>query len=113
VRRFDPRIWAALSLVLVAALIGYGIGTHSRQTAHWHTGNGQSMPNQVTVQADGWAYAIPIDVAWDDDHGNFHDHGRPDCLPPNTSVANVRFKAIDVEPNGIHWRQVIFVTCQR
>ena len=58
------------------------------------------------------AYNIPLDVAWTDAQGGFHEGGRPDCLAPTGNVGPITFGSVDVSENGASWRQVVWVSCQ-
>jgi hypothetical protein len=107
-----PRWRRALvvALVCAAALWGYRLG-QNRSPLRWHTGNAYSVDAQITVEADGKAYAIPIDGYWNSADGLLHDHGRPDCLPPTGEIKNVRFAEVPVKVAGTGWGEVVFVDC--
>jgi hypothetical protein len=63
---------------------------------------------------DGWDVSIPLDIAWTDKAGAFHEGGRPDCLPPTGRGLEgpVRVSWTEVDVDGTQWRQVLAVSCQ-
>lgn len=77
----------------------------------FHTGFPQSAPGAISVEADGWTYAIPVDVFWVDAAGSLHDGDRPACLPPEGATGPVRFASVDVTVEGTSWREVVWVEC--
>jgi hypothetical protein len=74
-----------------------------------------SAPGTISCELpDGWTISIPRDVKWTDRHGDFHEDGRPGCLPP-TGIGlegPVRMWWTEVEAGGMGWRQVIMVGCE-
>lgn len=73
-----------------------------------------SMEGQIgCTLSDGWDVSVPLDVAWTDAHGTFHEEGRPRCLPPTGRGLEgpVRLAWTKVEAQGIGWRQVVWVGC--
>ena len=77
-----------------------------------HTGRADAGETANSVDADGWTYSVPIDVAWVDGARRYHDGGRPDCLDPGESSL-IRFAATEVSVEGTHWRPVVWVACPR
>ena len=75
-----------------------------------HTGRADAGNTAISVEADGWTYAIPLDVMWIDGAGTHHDGGRPDCLEPGESSL-IRFASVEVAVEGTAWRPVVWVAC--
>jgi hypothetical protein len=71
------------------------------------TGNGGG-----SITTDGWTYGFSSDVPWTDANNSWHDGGTPDCLPPLSSVDEVRFAWIEVSVEGASWRPVIWIDCR-
>lgn len=104
-----------LFVVIVVALVSGAAGclVGNRTVVSVHTGSPMAGEHTISVEADGWTYAIPEDLFWRDAQGSWHDRGRPDCIPPMAEdIAPVTFGAVDVTaPTGPGWRQVVWVTC--
>ena len=97
--------------VAVAALLGYVFGALTSGVS-LHTATVGSEARGIFVHEDGLTYNIPLDVAWTDAQGGFHEGGRPDCLAPTGNAGPVTFGSVDVRENGASWRQVVWVSCQ-
>jgi hypothetical protein len=72
-------------LVLITAIaavaFGYFAGRYVPPAgAVAHIGVVGASENAMSVEADGWTYNIPTDIAWIDAGGAGHDSGRPGCL---------------------------------
>jgi hypothetical protein len=68
--------------------------------------------DQASVVANGWAYNIPADICWVGTDGTWRQGGFPACLSPVGSRVPVRFGAVPIAgPNGVSWRQVVWVSC--
>jgi len=111
-----PRIYLGAlvglaAIALSAGLVGYLAGS-SRPSMAVHTAIAQSGDDVISAEADGWVYGIPIDVRWQDAAGSWHEHGRPACIPPRTQTM-VTFGSIEARVNGVGWRPVVWVSCQR
>lgn len=103
---------AVAGLVLVAALVGYGVGG-SRAGVSLHASMVASAEGAIAATADGRIINIPLDVSWTDAQGSLHDHGRPDCLPPSVaSIGPITFGSVDVSEGNRSWQQVFWVSCQ-
>ena len=104
-----------LAGVIAAGLMlaGCAAGTDRANSSNvtFHTGIPWSADDQISVEADGWTYSIPLDVTWIDAQGTWHQGERPACLPPDGASGPVRFASIDVTVEGNSWRQVVFVAC--
>lgn len=76
-------------------------------------GTASSGENSISVEAEGWTYAIPTDVSWQGSDGTWHEKGRPACLPPSEDPQGpVRFGAVEVAAeDGPSWREVVWVRC--
>jgi hypothetical protein len=103
-----------LGLWAVSLIIAVGVGAIAgRVTAvTMHQAVPMSAPEAISIEADGWTYGVPTDVAWVDNDGSFHDHGRPDCLPAEGTTQSVRFASVDVNLDGAGWRAVVWVSCR-
>jgi len=72
----------------------------------------QSAEGAMSADDGDWTYGIPLDVAWRDGRGTYHDSGRPECLPPSGQEQGpVQLTAVPVDVGGVKFRQVIFVDC--
>lgn len=109
------RRWLAIGLVLALgfpAFVGFVVGRGSPVT----TEEVSCLSAQGTIQctlSDGWDVSIPLDIAWTDAGGAFHEDGRPDCLPPTGRGLEgpVRIAWTKVDAGGVGWRQVVWVGC--
>jgi len=100
-----------LGLVIVAALLGYLVG--SRSSATIRTGRADSADGAISIVTDDWTYSVPLDgVMWTDRLNSLHESGRPDCLPPAASPLQVRFGSVDVTVDGSTWRPVVWIDCR-
>ncbi len=78
-----------------------------------HTGIASAAEGAISIEADGWTYAVPLDgVTWIDAAGSTHDGGRPDCLAADVPAHPVRFAAVEVSVEGRTWRPVVWVDCR-
>ena len=96
--------------LLIAVAIGVAAGRVSTVTMHQAVP--MSAPGAISIEADGWTYGVPMDVAWVDRTGSWHEQGRPECLPPEGTSVPVRFASVDVSIGGAGWRPVVWVSCQ-
>ena len=104
---------ASIVLALVAGLAGDVVGI-ARSGVSIHTGMGYSAIGAISLTGadDRWVYGVPLDVSWTDARGNWHERGRPECLPPTgVEVGPINFAATDVHVGGVRWRQVVWVSC--
>jgi hypothetical protein len=108
------RWWVfGLALVLAAcAFAGFTVGRGSRVA----TEEVSCLSAQGTIGCtlhDGWDVSVPLDVAWTDSNGTFHEGGRPRCLPPTGRGLEgpVRIAWTKVEAGGSGWRQVVWIGC--
>jgi hypothetical protein len=109
--------WAGLTLVGIALslVLGFGLGyviASSGSAISVHTGSPLSEPEAISLEADGWTYAIPMDVVWLDDGRTVHLRGRPDCLPPEGATEPVKIGVVDASLEGTTWKQVVWVSCR-
>lgn len=103
----------------MAAAVGAGLATAVSAAAdvvrpdkYVVTAKVQSAEGAMSADDGNWTYGIPLDVAWRDGQGAYHDSGRPECLPPSGKEEGpVQFTAIPVDVGGVKSRQVIFVDC--
>lgn len=109
-RSFQTAVVAAAIVVVLAAGVGFVIGSRSSAPV-LRTGVASPAENAISVEADGWTYNVPLDVPWTDAQGAFHDKGRPACLPAGANVP-IRFASVDVSAGGTEWRQIVWVDCR-
>jgi hypothetical protein len=108
------RWWVAGLVVALAAsaFVGFTVGRGSPVA----TEEVRCLSAEGTIGCtlrDGWDVSVPLDVAWTDSKGVFHDDGRPDCLPPTGRGRSgpVQIAWTKVEAGGVGWRQVVWVRC--
>ena len=115
VARRRTRWMGAVGVVALVAIssgwIGLRVGQNHRPAVRWHTGFASSMPEQIAAEADGLAFRIPIDVAWFDSKGSYHDGGRPSCVSEIGHIDRVRFAETEVDVRGFRSHQVVAVSC--
>lgn len=101
---------------LVIAALAFSAGffvAEWRSGPHLATGTAYAAEDQISVEADDFSYAIPIDVMWTDANGTNHHGDRPECLAPNTQpIFDARFAYVDVSVEGSNVRQVVWVDCR-
>ena len=105
---------ALVVAALVAGGVGYAMGTNTGRVAVHRNVLAQSGDDQVSAQAEGWGYSIPLDVQWQDAGGTWHERGRPSCLPNRTQVL-VTFGSTEIAlpgPGAISFRAVVWVSCK-
>lgn len=112
-RRRIP-VGLALAGAAAAALVGYGVA---------ESGNGietdavecLSAENTISCEltSEEWTVSIPLDVAWTERDGTFHQGDRPACLPPSGVGLEgpVTIHYVDVRVDGTGWKQVLQVDC--
>lgn len=107
------REWLLLLVVaLVAAVLGFGVGTW-RSGAHFGVGRGDtSAEGDGSIITDDWTYGFAADVSWRDTAGTWHDGDQPECLQPGgPSAYGLRFAWTEVTVEGATWRPVVWVDC--
>ena len=75
---------SAVLLVVLAALAGHAWGQREAEVTVRH-GFALSAEGAISVSThdDGSGdFSIPRDVPWLDSAGEYHEDGRPECLPP-------------------------------
>ena len=109
------RRWELAGLVLVALAACAVAGFTAGRGARIATEEVSCLSAQGAVGCtlrDGWDVSVPLDVAWTDAGGVFHEDGRPDCLPPtgrgSKRPVRVPWTAVDAG-GGVEWRQVVWV----
>lgn len=113
-RRRIP-VGLALAGAAAAALVGYGVAESDNGV---QTDSVGCLSSEGTISCEltneDWTISIPLDVAWTEPDGTFHEGGRPVCLPP-TGIGlegPVTIHYIDVRtPSGRGWKQVVQVDC--
>ena len=105
---------SALVLVAVAVAFVGGFGAGRAQPAVTiRTGTAYSAEGAISIQSGDWTYGVPLDVAWVGADNAWRDSGRPECLPPSTTIIdNVRFASVDAAIENLGWRPVIWVDCR-
>lgn len=104
---------AVAAVALVGLIVGaFWLGS-SRPAVSFHTGVAHSAEGAISVEADGWTYAVPLDgVAWVDSRDTWHNGGRPECLPPTGTTRPITFAAVEATVEGSTWRPVVWVSCR-
>jgi hypothetical protein len=100
----------AAGAVTAAAFI---VGSHNPAVT---VANGEARVGYdvATAVVDGWAYGVPMDVAWLGTDGSWRQSGRPACLAWTGSPRDVaiRFGWVPItSPDSNGWRQVVWVSC--
>lgn len=111
--RQGQRILAfAVLVLLVVGFLGFRAGSASRVVSE-EVGCLSADGIIGCTLADGWDVSVPLDSSWTDAQGQFHEAGRPDCLPPTGRGLEgaVRLWWTEVEVDGTGWRQVVHVQC--
>lgn len=104
------RRWFLPAVVLVAAGAGFLLGRGASATEH--VGDAVAAEGAIAVEADGWTYGVPTDIAWIDEEGTRHDSGRPACLMPSGTPVRVRFWSVDAAIGAFTWKPVVLVDCR-
>jgi hypothetical protein len=101
----------AVGLVVVLLLAVWGGYTWGQRTPHVSvlTGEAYYSGYQAEATVNGWAYDIPLNVAWIGADGVWNQNGRPACL--RVGRHPLTFGAMPVGYSGINWRQVVWVSC--
>lgn len=94
----------------LAGYTGYALGT-SGSAVRVLTGHAYSAPGEISVEADGLWYDVPLDVPWMGANGDFNDGSRPACLPPKGRIARVKFGVSQASLGGSGWGAVVWVSC--
>ncbi|MBI3890353.1 MAG: hypothetical protein HY303_02350 [Candidatus Wallbacteria bacterium] len=102
--------WAGGLLLVILVIAAFYVGS-TRSSVSVHTGVPSSAENAISIEADGWTYGIPLDVAWYGSDG-FHESGRPTCLPVEGTTQPITFGAVDVSKDGGSWKAVVWVDCR-
>jgi hypothetical protein len=99
-------------LALAVGVTGYVIGHRGPDYVSVTELNANAYigEDQATFTSDGWSYAVPLDVRWQDASSTWHD-GRPACLQRLGETAHVRVGYVPVTVNGVSWRAVVWVSC--
>jgi hypothetical protein len=104
---------AALGVVALAAAALLGFLARSGSDVTVLTGQARVGIDQATAVVDGWAYALPVDVAWLGADGSWRLGGRPACLTHLGMSAPIQFGYVSVTgPTEQSWRQVVWVSCK-
>ena len=107
-------LWAALLIGLVLAGVataGYAAGSQTRvvtEQATW-----QSFPGDVACELDGGGSIgfNPV-IVWTDGPNTINEGSRPACLPPDGPIERpVQISWVEVDVEGISWRQALRVDC--
>jgi hypothetical protein len=97
----------------LALAIGFLIGAWWSGTPRMAIGDAHSAETQVSIEADGFTYAMPLDVTWMDAANSWQHGSRPACVPPsNETIEDVRFAWVDVRIESVAWREVVWVDCR-
>lgn len=99
---------------IVAGSVGYAMGTNAGHVAVHRNVLAQAGDDEVSAEAGGWWYSIPLDIRWQDAAGMWHERGRPSCLPNRTQVP-VTFGSVETDlpgPGELSFRPVVWVSCK-
>lgn len=114
--RLVRRVLPALAVMIaLAAYVGYVTGTRHPHV-QMHHDRVVSLTTSITV-ADGdgasGSFHLPTDVAWVDSNGDYHSHGRPECLPAEpVGTIKVRYATETVaDPSGDEHTETLWVDC--
>ena len=102
---------AAAGALLLGGLIG-ALLTVRTSAPRTLTGLAQSAEGAISVRVGNDFHGIPLDVAWTDAAGSWHERGRPACLPPSADPISVTFQAGEFRAGGIGWLQAVWVDCR-
>ena len=108
-----PLIPSVLCLAFIGALagyVGYDIGAHGSAVMVL-TGHAYSAPAEISAEANGIWYEVPLDVPWIGANGVLNTGSRPACLPPIGTVAKVRFGVAEASHGRTNWGVVVWVSC--
>ena len=95
------------------AVVAFLAGEHQQRPFTVLTGLATVGDHQATVIVAGWAYAIGSGIPWVDQQGVTHEGGWPSCLATPGRTVPVTFGEVPVTaPNGLSWRQVVWVDCR-
>jgi len=117
VRRRNWVISLGVSVVVAAGALTTGafvVGSHNPAVTVV-SGDARVGDGVATAFVDGWAYGIPMDVAWLGTDGSWRQSGTPACMtwtgtPRDVSI---KFGWVPVtSPDGNGWRQVVWVSCR-
>jgi hypothetical protein len=104
---------AALGVVALAAAALLGFLVRSGSDVTVLTGRAHVGIDQATAVVDGWAYELPVDVAWLGADGSWRLDGRPACLTQLGMSGPIQFGYVSVTgPTDVPWRQVVWVSCK-
>jgi hypothetical protein len=117
------RYAVVLLATALALAIGFLIGAWWSGTPRMATGDAYSAENQVSIEADGITYAMPLDVTWMDADDSWQHGSRPACVPPSLeTIEGVRFAWVDVRIASLAWvdvriaslawREIVWVDCR-
>jgi hypothetical protein len=106
-----------VSVVVAAGALTTGafvVGSHNPAVTVV-SGDARVGDGVATAFVDGWAYGIPMDVAWLGTDGSWRQSGTPACMtwtgtPRDVSI---KFGWVPVtSPDGNGWRQIVWVSCR-
>jgi hypothetical protein len=102
---------AGATLLVVGIGVGTDVGWHHEARPRIAIGAADSSNDQITVESAGWAYDVPLEIAWYDQSGGEHFGSRPACIPPIGYVPNVHVQWVSYRADGATQRQVVAVDC--
>jgi hypothetical protein len=117
VQRRNRLILFGVSIVMAAGALTAGAfvaGSHDPAVTVL-SGNARAGEGVATAVVDGWAYGIPMDVAWVGSDGSWRQSGTPACLAWTGTPRDVgiQFGWVPItSPDGNGWRQVVWVSCR-
>ncbi len=111
---YPLKITLLAMLATSLALAGCATTSMPSNEARILTGEARSAEGAISIETGDWTYGVSLDgVSWTDANGSWHDDGRPECLPPSQETIPVTFAAVEVTVEGVTWRPVVWVSCER
>lgn len=111
-----PSVVPRIGLLVVTAALAGGCTSEEPDTGPEVIRRGEvhSTEAQISIEAEDWTYAVPLDgVQWVDQDNVWHESGRPECLAPTNQPTTVTFAAVEVTIEGSTWRPVVWIDCRQ
>jgi hypothetical protein len=103
---------AAMIALILAAAVGYFVGSSQRTELTYYTASGQVGADVASFEVSDTTFGFRTSVAWTDRAGVEHPHGWPECLPRLQSVTGVRFGGAVIWHGNTGYAQVLWVDCR-
>lgn len=103
-----------LAGISALALSATGCAAVQPSNVEIRNGEAHSAEGAISIETSDWTYGLPLDgVRWVDGSGSWHEDGRPECLMPSEQTIPVTFAAAEVTVEGVSWRPVVWVSCEK